>query len=254
MQNESTKKTIVVALAVCLVCSVLVSATAIGLKARQQENQRLEKLRNILIAGGIETAGGDVDALYREKIESMQIDLAKGTVSASMENVDLKVALKKAVLHEALSPEKDLAGIRVRPRTLSIYSVREGDAVTRWILPIAGKGLWSTMYGFIALDADLKTVRGLTFYEHGETPGLGGEIDNPQWKAQWNGKMVFDEAGSLKLQVIKGKVDLSSPQSKYQIDGLSGSTLTTRGVDMTIQFWLGSNGYGPWLDKKRGDG
>jgi len=254
MNNESTKKTIGVALGVCLVCSVLVSATAVGLKARQRENQRLEKLRNILLAGGIDPAEGEVDALYNENIESIQIDLASGAASSAMKNIDLKAALKAAALHEALLPETDLAGIRVRPVALSIYAVREAGAVSRWILPFAGKGLWSTMYGFIALDADLKTVRGLTFYEHGETPGLGGEVDNPRWKAQWNGKIAFDDAGVLLLRVIKGKVDLSSPAAMHQVDGLSGSTLTTRGVDNTLRFWLGAEGYGPWLKKMRGEG
>lgn len=253
MKNESTRKTLVVALGVCLVCSVLVSATAVGLKARQRENQRLEKLRNILAAGGIDTDSGDVDALYSKNIESLCIELNRGTVTSAMENIDLKAALKDAALHEALSSEADLAGIRVRPLALSIYAVREAGAVSRWILPIAGKGLWSTLYGFIALDADLKTVRGLTFYEHGETPGLGGEVDNPLWKAQWNGKVAFDDAGKRILQVMKGKVDLSLPSAAHQIDGLSGSTLTTRGVDNTIRFWLGPDGYGPWLEKMRGE-
>ena len=96
-------------------------------------------------------------------------------------------------------------------------------------------------------------MRGLTFYEHGETPGLGGEVDNPLWKAQWNGKVAFDDAGKRILQVMKGKVDLSLPSAAHQIDGLSGSTLTTRGVDNTIRFWLGPDGYGPWLEKMRGE-
>jgi Na+-transporting NADH:ubiquinone oxidoreductase subunit C len=167
--------------------------------------------------------------------------------------VDLKAALKDASLSMPLSAEENLAGIRFLPKVLTIYSVQEAGKVSRWILPIAGKGLWSTMYGFIALDADLKTVRGLTFYEHGETPGLGGEVDNPSWKAQWNGKVAFDDAGAYLLKVIKGKVDMNGPEALHQIDGLSGSTLTTRGVDNTIHFWLGDQGYGHWLKKMRGE-
>lgn len=253
MNNDSTKKTIIVALGVCLVCSVLVSATAVGLKSRQGENQRLERLRNILAAGGVETEGQDVDRLFQEKIRPVQIDLATGERSPSNQGVDLKAALKDAGLCQALSPEKDLAGIRRRPKVMTLYAVAAGDSVSRWILPIVGKGLWSTMYGFIALDSDLNTVRGMTYYEHGETPGLGGEVDNPRWKAQWNGKIVFDPTGKLSLHVLKGRVDPASPSAKYEIDGLSGSTLTTRGVDRTIRFWLGPDGYGPWLHKMRGE-
>lgn len=117
------------------------------------------------------------------------------------------------------------------------------------ILPIKGYGLWSTLYGFIALEGDLNTVAGIGFYEHAETPGLGGEVDNPLWKAKWEGKKVFDDEGKTALKVIKGPVDSKRAGSEYQIDGLSGATLTSRGVSQLIQFWLGENGFAPFLTK-----
>jgi Na+-transporting NADH:ubiquinone oxidoreductase subunit C len=132
-----------------------------------------------------------------------------------------------------------------------IYQVMENEQVVRLILPVYGKGLWSTMYGFIALKNDLQMVTGFIFYEHGETPGLGGEIDNPRWRAKWIGKRAFDESGELKIEVVKGTIDPASPQAQYQVDGLSGATLTTRGVDNLVQFWLGENGYGPFLQNLR---
>jgi Na+-transporting NADH:ubiquinone oxidoreductase subunit C len=107
--------------------------------------------------------------------------------------------------------------------------------------------LWSTLYGFLALDSDLKTIRGITFYEHGETPGLGGEVDNPRWKAQWKGKMAYDDNMKILIEVLKGQVDPTSPQAGHQIDGLGGSTITTRGVHNLVRFWLGENGYKPFL-------
>ena len=119
------------------------------------------------------------------------------------------------------------------------------------ILPIYGQGLWSTLYGFIAFDKDLKTVAGLTFYEHGETPGLGGEIDNPRWKAGWKGEQAFDDDWKVRIEVLKGSVDRTRPESRYQIDGLSGATLTARGVGRLARYWLGDDGYGPFLEKLR---
>ena len=135
---------------------------------------------------------------------------------------------------------------------MQIYEVVDkDDHVTKLILPVYGKGLWSTMYGFLAIGNDLITIEGITFYEHGETPGLGGEIDNPRWKAIWKGKKAFDDKGNVIIEVIKGIVDRTSPSSDHQIDGLSGSTLTTRGVDYTIKYWLGEEGYGPYIDQLR---
>jgi Na+-transporting NADH:ubiquinone oxidoreductase subunit C len=129
----------------------------------------------------------------------------------------------------------------------------EFGSIEKVILPIYGKGLWSTLYGFLALGKDLNTVEGITFYEHGETPGLGGEVDNPNWKALWKGKMAFDDAGTVALTVIKGKVDPSEENARYQIDGLSGSTLTTRGLDAMVKFWLGDQGYGAFLKQLKKD-
>jgi Na+-transporting NADH:ubiquinone oxidoreductase subunit C len=125
--------------------------------------------------------------------------------------------------------------------------------VEKLILPIYGKGLWSTLYGFLALEKDLKTVSGITFYQHGETPGLGGEVDNPNWKGKWQGKQAFDDSGDVIIKVIKGAVIPGAPDADHQIDGLSGATLTARGVDNLVQFWLGENGYGPYLQQIRED-
>jgi Na+-transporting NADH:ubiquinone oxidoreductase subunit C len=134
-----------------------------------------------------------------------------------------------------------------------VYLVKEDNKVDKIVLPVYGKGLWSTMYGFMALDKDLKTVKGFTFYDHAETPGLGGEIDNPRWKNSWKEKQAFDEEGNVKIEVIKGQVDTSRPDAKYQIDGISGATLTARGVDHLVQFWLGDNGYGLLIKSLRED-
>jgi Na+-transporting NADH:ubiquinone oxidoreductase subunit C len=110
------------------------------------------------------------------------------------------------------------------------------------------------MFGFLALDADFRTIRGFTFYEHGETPGLGGEIDNPRWQKKWQGKLAFSEDGQVMIEVLRGSVEAGDPLAPYRVDGISGATKTTQGVQGLVRFWLGENGYGPFLDRAAEEG
>ncbi|MBD3386228.1 Na(+)-translocating NADH-quinone reductase subunit C [candidate division KSB1 bacterium] len=259
MSSDSTKKTIFVALGVCFVCSVLVSTTAVSLNSIQKNNQKREKLKNILAAGDLLQKETTIEKTYQTNIDPVVIDIGSGKLlredgvppDLNIQNFDLKDVSKDPRLSETIPPDEDIANIKRRPKYMVVYRVMEGDSVSKYILPIYGKGLWSTMYGFIALDDDLRTIRGFTFYDHGETPGLGGEVDNPKWKQTWEGKMAFDQNRQLRIQVLKGSVDPSDPNSKFKVDGLSGSTLTTRGVDQLVRYWLGENGYGPFFDYLR---
>ena len=259
MSTDSTRKTILVALGVCLVCSILVSSAAVGLKGIQDRNKELDKLKNILNAGNITTENANIQKLFKQRIESDIINLTDGSVvdkrqytdALNPEDFNLKEIAKNPRTSRKLSEREDIAQINRIPKDMVVYWVKDHGAVEKVILPIYGKGLWSTMYGFIALDKDLRTVKGFTFYEHGETPGLGGEVDNPKWKQSWIGKKITDDNGKLKIRVVKEKVDPNDPNAKYRVDGLSGATLTTRGVDALVQFWLGENGYGPFLDRLR---
>jgi Na+-transporting NADH:ubiquinone oxidoreductase subunit C len=259
--DDSVKKTISVALGVCIICSILVSSAAVALRGIQIENQRLDRIKNILIAGDLFTEGADIRALYAEKVEPRMIDLATGETvleqnldgTLNIENFDIKRAAADPVYGKAVPADKDIAKISRMPRYMVVYLVKEDNKVDKIVLPVYGKGLWSTMYGFMALDKDLITVKGFTFYDHAETPGLGGEIDNPRWKNSWKEKQAFDEEGNVKIEVIKGLVDTSRPEAKYQIDGISGATLTARGVDHLVQFWLGDNGYGLFIKSLRED-
>ena len=125
--------------------------------------------------------------------------------------------------------------------------MRDGNDISKVILPVHGPGLFSTLYGLLALEGDFSTVAGLTYYEHGDTPGLGGEVGNPDWQALWVGKAVFDDDGDVRLEVVKGSVDAASPNAIHQVDGLSGATLTSQGVTNMMQYWLGADGFGPFL-------
>ena len=260
MANDSVGRTFGVALGVCLVCSVLVSAAAVSLRPTQAVNKALDKKRNILMAAGLVKPnampdGERIDALY-QNIEPRVIDLATGDYA----EVDPAAFAQRA---EAKMPEtsiaipkgEDLGGIKRRAKRASVYLVSDRGKMRKIIMPIHGKGLWSTLYGFIALDVkDINTIRGLVYYEHGETPGLGGEVDNPNWKALWDGKRVFDDEGTLRIEVIKGKVVQGRPETVYQVDGLSGATITARGVGDMLRYWLGEGGYGNFLDKIKEQG
>ncbi|AYF87318.1 Na(+)-translocating NADH-quinone reductase subunit C [Pseudomonas sp. JS3066] len=251
-QKESTVRTLMVALVVCLVCSVFVAGGAIALKPIQVENRELDKQRSILTIAGLAQPGmsaDEVKKLYAERISAKVVDLNSGDYAADIQaaGFDPLKAAKDPKLSDALSAEQDTASIKRRERFSTVYLVEQDGKLQTLILPVRGYGLWSTLYGFLALKGDLDTVVGLGFYQHGETPGLGGEVDNPKWKALWNGKSLFDEQGQLAVQIIKGSVDAQSPNARHQVDGLAGATLTSKGVNNLLHFWLGKNGFGPFL-------
>ena len=140
---------------------------------------------------------------------------------------------------------------RIEPRGAAYLVRAPGGEIEKVILPVEGRGLWSTLYGFLALRGDARTVVGIRFYQHGETPGLGGEIDNPRWQASWVGKRIVDEQGQPVLRVLKAAVDPGNPEAYRQIDGLSGATITSRGVENLVNHWLGPDGHGPLLQEIR---
>ena len=191
--NDSIGKTLTVALSLCLVCSVLVSGAAVMLKPTQIENKALDKKTNILAAAGIETAGQDVNALF-EQFEVRVVDLETGRYTDDVDpsSYDQSKAAKDSALSKALTKAEDLAGINRQERYAVVYLIKNGSQLDKVIVPVRGYGLWSTLHGFMALEGDANTVVGLGFYQHGETPGLGGEVDNPLWKASWVGKRVYN--------------------------------------------------------------
>jgi len=259
---SSIKQTLLVALGVCLVASVFVSTAAVGLKPIQVKNKKLDLLKNILIAGNLYTEGTDVGKVYKEKIVPEIIDLKSGTILSKNKfdavmnpnSFDVRDVINDSKWTKRIPADKDIAGIKIMPTAMAVYRVVDKNGnVIKYIFPIYGKGLWSTMFGFIALDKDLHTIKGFTFYQQGETPGLGGEVDNPKWKKLWIGKQAYDADGNLKIRVIKRHVDANDPDAKYKVDGLSGATLTTRGVNHLVRFWLSNDGYGNFIKKLRRD-
>ena len=255
-KKETIGRTLFVALAVCLVCSVFVSGAAVSLKSLQQQNALLDKQRSILrIAGMVDegASGTEVRRVFNEGITARLVDLETGHFSDAQNprNFDPLKAAQDPTLSKILAPGKDIASIHRLERYSVAYLVEKDGKIQTLILPVRGYGLWSTLYGFIALKDDLTTVSGFGFYQHAETPGLGGEVDNPRWLAQWPGKEVYDDSGRVSLTMVKGG---GAKGNDHQVDAIAGATLTSRGVEHLLQFWLGPNGFGPFLQNlKKGD-
>ena len=252
--KDSIQYVFTVAFSVCMVCAIVVATSAVVLRPLQVENKELDLKRNILAAAGLMEDGKTVRELFAS-IETRLVDISAGQFSTAFDvaTFDAVKAVSDPALTDALDKATDIADLKRREKYAEVYIVRgtNGDIETV-VLPIRGYGLWSTLWGFIALESDFNTVAGLGFYSHAETPGLGGEVDNPKWKAQWPGKKILNETGTMALEVTKG--GQADATSAYQVDGLSGATLTTRGVDNLVQFWLGDNGFKPFLDHLKTEG
>lgn len=268
MSNDTTGKTLIVATVLCIVCSIVVSTAAVVLKPEQVANKVADKKRNILAAAGMMEKGADVDKLF-EKIDIKIVDIETGEylTQAEADEAWEKTILEKPALYDqrkaAKTPgqnikvagDEDIASIKRQAQYATVYLAKdENGNVKTIILPVHGYGLWSTLYGFLALETDTTTVVGLGFYEHAETPGLGGEVDNPKWKSLWPGKEVFNDQGEVAIQLIKGSVDSQDPNAEHKVDGLAGATLTSQGVTNLLNYWLSQNGFGPYLEKVRAKG
>ena len=253
--QPSARYTLLFAAAVCIVCSVLVSSSAVLLRDRQVENQLIDRQKKVLLVAGLMREGEplareEVRRRFSESLEPHVVDLETGTY---VEEVDPDTFdQRKAARDPARSRTAPENAARVRriPNQALVYLLRSEGALDAIILPVEGQGLWSTLYGYLALEPDTRTIRNIIFYQHGETPGLGGEVDNPRWKDLWKGRLAFDESWNPKIAVIKGRAG-TPEEDPYRIDGLSGATLTSNGVTNLVRFWLGQHGFGPYLEATR---
>ncbi len=243
--NESVQKTITVALVLCLVCAVVVSSAAVILRPAQAVNEKANMQMNILQAAGLYDPQRSIQDQF-QIVTTRLVNLETGEFVEGIdaERYNQRKASKDPSMNRVLSGEEDIASIKRQAKIAKIYLIENGDQIEKIILPIHGYGLWSTLYGFMALEGDGNTVAGLGFYEHAETPGLGGEVDNPNWKAQWTGKQVYN-GDAVALRLVKGGADRSD---SYGVDALSGATLTSRGVDNLLKFWMSDAGFKPFLD------
>jgi len=256
---DSTRYTVLFATGVSVVCALLVATAAVGLRERQEVNAQLYKQKNVLLAAslarpGQEISAAEVQKVFDQRISVRAVDLLTGSLvpedKFDAKGYDQRKARNDPALSRA-APVNDAQVARL-PKVGTVYQVKAADgSVEQLVLPIEGMGMWGTVYGFLALDRDGNTVRGLTFYEQKETPGLGGEIANPRWQALWVGRKAFDANWAPQLSVIKGKAG-PPDADPHHVDGLSGATITSNGITRVVRFWLSADGYAPYLKTLRG--
>ncbi|HCW89433.1 MAG TPA: Na(+)-translocating NADH-quinone reductase subunit C [Marinobacter sp.] len=259
--KETVTRTVIVALVLSVFFSVIVSTAAVTLKPLQVKNQNLNIKTNILSAADMLPQGASPEQIEEvfSRFEVRLVNLKTGQyVEPGYVGVEdpMKYDMYKAASDPELSTDipadEDRAGIRRRPDVAKVYILRENGELKKVVLPIHGYGLWSTLYGFISLKGDANTIEGLGFYQHAETPGLGGEVDNPRWKAQWEGKVVYGEdMTEPQIRLVKGGVNENTRNREHKVDALSGATLTSRGVENLVNYWLGERGYAHYLKNLR---
>jgi len=257
-RRDSTRYTLLFATGVSVVCALLVSTAAVGLRERQDTNALLYKQKNVLLAASLAKPGQDLSAaevlsVFDQRIQVRAIELKTGQLVPENQFDARSYDQRKARNDPAQSRAAPANSAQVTrlPTYGIVYHVKGADGgIEQIVLPVEGMAMWGTVYGFLALDRDANTVRGLTFYEQKETPGLGGEISNPEWQALWVGRKAYDANWAPQLSVIKGQ---AGPPDKdpHHIDGLSGATITSNGITRLMNFWLSADGYAPYLQTLR---
>ncbi|MFT5171032.1 MAG: Na+-transporting NADH:ubiquinone oxidoreductase subunit C [Candidatus Marinamargulisbacteria bacterium] len=221
---SSSTKSFVFAAVLCLVCGLLLTGASEGLRERQGENVKLDKQKNILKSLGLlsdsqELTRTEIISLFESKIKSAQVD-------ASGQFVDHGGA--------------------------PLYVLREGNQIAGYVVPFEAYGLWSLVKGFISIQGDGETVQGFTVYSHGETPGLGGECEKPWFQDQFRGKKILNRAGEfVSVGVVKGKVSdvIAEDDQINYVDGMSGATITSKGIERDLKKTLGA--YEPFSKRFR---
>lgn len=257
MNNDNPLKAVLVTLAVAFVCSMVVATAAVTLKPRQQAFAEVERNRHLvevagLIGDGQQLTEREVIGLVLQ-LEARVVDLDAGGFSDAVpaRGFDQRAMAANPEHSVAIPQALDIAGLGRRSRYAKAFLLRDDDRITRIVIPVHGPGMWSTLYGFLALEGDLVTIGGIQFYEQAETPGLGDQILDRDWRGSWRGKLAFDSSGTLRFNIARGPIDPGSDAARYAVDGITGATVTITGVDNLVRYWLGPHGFGPFLDNLR---
>jgi len=255
MTNDSPVKAVSVTLVVALVCSIMVSTTHVLLEPVQQAYEQLDRNRHIVLAAGLAEPGDNLSdraivAGFTE-LQPVVVDLQAARSSDDMDSAtfDQRAAAQDPELSVEIPREKDLAGLGRRSRFAPAYFYIRADRIERIVLPIHGKGMWSMIYGYLALGPDLNTITAVTFHEQGETPGVGDRFLDPAWRAQWNGKALYDESGTFRFGITAAQLD--DVRERHEVDAITGATVTSDSLENLVRYWVGDHGFGPYLEYLR---
>ena len=255
MNNDSPVKALLVVLAVALVCSVLVSVANVLLKPVQFRNQLVEKSRNIMDLTGLVEPGQTLsdadmaDAVKQLDMRVLDIDAGRFSTAIDPADYDARAARNDPELSVPIAAADDLAAIGRREQYAIVYLVWNDAQLQRIILPVYGQAMWSTLYGYIAIEADLNTVAAMTFYEQAETAGLGDQVQSREWLAKWQGRKIYSESGDIRFRVSSGTVKADTPAAMYEVDVMTGATITGDAVTQLIRYWFGPQAYGKFIEQ-----
>jgi len=253
MSNDSPRRAILVVLLTALICSGLVSAAVVALRPIQLNNQMLVQSRNIMQLTGLLPADQAIEddemlELYKSlDLRIIDIDLPGYDEEIDPDTFSERQAAIDPDRSVAIPADRDRAKLGRRSRFKTVYMVWSQDGLDRVILPVRGSGMWSMLYGYIALEPDLNTISGMTFYEQNETPGLGDQITHLHWLEQWKGRRVYDHQGNPRFRVNQGTVEPGSPTAEFEVDALTGATVTGNSVTDMMHYWFGPHGYQAFL-------
>ena len=257
MNKDSPQSAILVVLLTAVVCSGLVSAAVVVLRPIQLGNQMLERSRNIIQLTGLlppdQVIEDDemLDLYKRLDLRIISIDAASYDSEIDPGTFNKRRAQNDPELSVTIPASQDQARLGRRSRYAPVYLVWNEDRLDRVILPVSGSGMWSRLHGYIALEPDLNTIAGMTFYEQDETPGLGDQITHVHWLEQWTGRQVYDYQGNPRFRVSGGTVEPGSANAEFEVDALTGATVTANAVTALMQYWFGPHGYQPFLQALR---
>lgn len=246
-------RTLLLAFAVCGACAAVLTASVVALRPYQVANQKREQERRIRSL--VERLPGmeELAASGALELELAVVEVATGAPAPDVDPEPLQGGEIDPRDSDPLPAERDGAGVGRRPRHAAVYRLSQDGALHTVILPVSGRGYLSMMHGWLAVGADGNTVRGITFTRHEETPGLGAEIENPDWQALWADKRIRDESGAVRIRVLQEPGPEDAPEAEFEVAGISGATKTSEGVSALVRFWTGPDGFGPYLERLRAE-
>ena len=257
MTKDSPIRALLTVLVTAVVCSFFVSASVVLLRPIQLNNKLLERSGNVLQLTGLLPADGEVgdEELLNlfKSLDARVIDIDAAELDSAFDpyTFDGRKAAADPELSVAIPPGEDLASLGRRSRYKAVYLVWRDGELSRVVLPIRGAGMWSMVYGYISLESDFNTIAGVMFYEQNETPGLGDQIAKPHWQEKWVGKKLYEDTGEVLFHVAEGPVAAGASGADYQVDALTGATVTANAVTALMKYWFGPGGYGPLLERMR---
>lgn len=240
--KDTVVGTMVFTITLCLLCSFMITGTAGVLKERKLAKKRDELQRYVLMAAAVDLGqGNEFREIFAKSVKPLLINLTTGKVDSDTNVLDFDERMAAINPETSSTPKNDIAKIKTRANDARVFKILDADGkLASVVVPFYGKGLWSMIYGYVAVEPDFNTIKGMVVYDHGETPGIGDFVTDPQWLSLWKGKQLFDEKGQFAMHLVKGGAKAGDI---HGVDAVSGATMTGRGVQRAMEFWFGVEGF-----------